>query len=191
MVGKAADDLEGTKVKARRTNEAMQSGNVDDPSHKLADAKATGGGKASGFSQRAGMDGDAPLRGSSAPREAANDALAAQQALLAEKTSKKAAAASLLYLRSDQLANAAAMMRDSQTALQEGRITDFRGLHKKMMAQLSEAKGEIASGKVLSLATGEAARADDKQLLGGGEGEAPAPYKDRVADYYRSLDESK
>ena len=103
MAGKVADDLEGRKTHVRRTNDAMQSGNVEDPSGKAADARATGGGKASGFSQREGMDGDAPLRASNAPTQLANNSLAAAQAQLAEKTSKKAAQVSLLYLRSDKL----------------------------------------------------------------------------------------
>ena len=191
MVGKVADDLEGRKTKARRTDDPMQSGNVEDHSGKEADAKATGGGKAGGFSQREGMEGQAPVRGSNAPRQAANSALEAAQAILAQKTSKKAAAASLLYLRSDRLSGVAGLMEESATALREGRLNDFQGLHKKIMAQLNAAKGEITSGKVLSLATGETARKNDGQTLGGGEGEAPAPYKDRVADYYRSLAEGK
>jgi hypothetical protein len=187
MVGKAADDLEGRATHVRRTNDAMQSGNVEDPSGKAANARATGGGKASGFSVREGMDGDAPVRAANAPRQAAASALAAAQALIAEKTSKQAAQASLLYLRSDKLESVAGLMQESQSALREGRLADFQGLHEKIMAQLHTAQGELTNGRVLSLATGEAAATDDKQLLGGGEGEAPAPYKDRVADYYRSL----
>jgi hypothetical protein len=187
MVGKVADDLEGRSTHARRTNDAMQSGNVEDPSGKAADAKATGGGKASGFSNREGMDGDAPVRATNAPRQAAQSALAAAQALIAEKTSKKAAQASLLFLRSEKLQGVAGLMQESQTALAEGRLADFQGLHKKIMAQLHTAQGELDTGNVLSLATGEAAQVEDKQMLGSGEGEAPAPYKDRVADYYRSL----
>ena len=191
MVGKVADDLEGRKTKARRTNDAMQSGNVEDHSGKEADAKATGGGKASGFSQREGMDGQAPVRGSKAPRQAANSALEAAQALIAEKTSKKAAAASLLFLRSDKLSGVAGLMEESTTALREGRLADFQGLHKKIMAQLSAAKGEITAGRVLSLATGDATKKSNQQMLGGGEGEAPASYRDRVADYYRALADGK
>ena len=122
-----------------------------------------------------------------APHQAAASALAAAQALIAEKTSKKAAQASLLYLRSDKLESVAGLMQESQSALREGRLADFQGLHKKIMAQLHSAQGELSNGKVLSLATGEAAGTDDKQMLGSGEGEAPAPYRDRVADYYRAL----
>jgi hypothetical protein len=187
MVGKVADDLEGRATHVRRTNDAMQSGNVEDPSGKAANARATGGGKASGFSVREGMDGDAPVRGANAPRQAAASALAAAQAQIAEKTSRKAAQASLLYLRSDKLQGVAGLMQESESALKEGRLADFEGLHKKIMARLHSAQGELAGGQVLSLAGGDAAAADDKQMLGSGEGEAPASYKDRVADYYRSL----
>ena len=191
MVGQMASDLEGRQTKVRRTNDAMQSGNVEDPTGKAADARATGGGKASGFSQREGMDGDAPVRGANAPHQAANSALAAAQALLAEKTSKQAAAASLLFLRSGNLSAVPGLMQESATALHEGRLSDFQGLHKKIVAQLNAAKGEITSGQVLSLASGNTARPTEKQVLGGGEGEAPAPYKDRVSEYYRSLTDGK
>ena len=191
MAGKVADDLEGRKTHTRRTSDPMQSGSVEDNSGKAADARATGGGKAGGFSQREGMDGDAPVRSGIAPRQAAANAAAAAQALIAQKTSKKAAAATLLYLRSDKLTSVAGMMEESATALREGRLADFQGLHKKIIAQLNTAKGEMVSGKVLKLATGDAARKEDQQMLGGGEGDAPAPYKDRVADYYRSLADGK
>ena len=82
-------------------------------------------------------------------------------------------------------------MEESATALREGRLGDFQGLHKKIIAQLNTAKGELVSGQVLKLSGGESARHEDQQMLGGGEGEAPAPYKDRVADYYRSLADGK
>ena len=188
MVGKTADDLEGRAAKVRRTDDPMQSGNVDDPSGKAADAKATGGGKASGFSQREGMDGDAPLRASRAPHQAAENALAAAQAQLAQKTSRQAAQASLLFLRADRLQAVAGLMQESQAALSEGRVADFEGLHRKIMTQLRDAQGQLATGQpARSLATGERPRTDERQSLGGGEGEAPAAYKERVADYYRSL----
>ena len=78
-------------------------------------------------------------------------------------------------------------MQESQAALREGRMADFQGLHRKIVTQLRNAQGELATGQTGSLGTGEAVRADGRQSLGGGEGETPASYKDRVADYYRSL----
>ena len=78
-------------------------------------------------------------------------------------------------------------MDQSQAALKEGRMDDFRNLHQKIVTQLNEVKGGILPGNVVSLTTGDTARAQDKQLLGGDEGQAPAAYKKAVADYYRAL----
>ena len=59
------------------------------------------------------------------------------------------------------------------------------------MTQLTEVKGGILPGNVVSLTTGDAARTQDKQLLGGDEGKAPSAYRKAVADYYRALQEEK
>ena len=186
MVGDTASNLEGSTPNARRTNEPMQQGQIKDDGG-IQEARATGGGKAGGFSDRNGMDGNAPLRASNAPRMEAKDALAVQQALLAEKTSKTYGQASLLYLRAKGLPEVSRLMDQSQAALTEGRIEDFRDLHQKIVAQLNEVKGAILPGNVVSLTTQDAARTTDKQLLGGDEGQAPPTYKKAVVDYYRSL----
>ncbi|MCX6967827.1 MAG: hypothetical protein NTZ46_08640 [Verrucomicrobia bacterium] len=188
MVGDTASNLQGDTPETRRSNDPMQQGQVKDDGG-IQEARATGGGKAGGFSDRNGMDGNAPLRASNAPRMAASDALAVQQALLAEKTSKTYSQASLLYLRAKGLPGVARLMDQSQAALKEGRMDDFRNLHQKIVTQLNEAKGNILPGDVVSLTTGDTARAQDKQLLGGDEGQAPPAYKKAVADYYRALQE--
>ena len=190
MVGETASNLEGSTPKTRRTNDPMQQGHINDDGG-IQEARATGGGKAGGFSDRNGMDGNAPLRASNAPRMAAADALAVKQALLAEKTSKTYGQASLLFLRTKGLDQAARLMDQSQTALKENRMEDFRALHQKIVAELNEVKGGILPGNVVRLGTGDTSRLTDKQLLGGDEGQAPAAYQKAVADYYRSLQESK
>lgn len=186
MVGDTASDLEGRTPQARRTNDPMQKGQVE-PTGGAADAKATGGGKASGVSQREGMEGNAPLRPTNAPQAPANDALAVEQAMLAQKASKQYAQASLLYLKSGKLADVARWMDESQLALRQGRIRDFQDLHRRIMARLQETKNEITSHGVISMPDTKPGKKSDKQLLGGDEGGTPAAYRDRVADYYRSL----
>lgn len=189
MVGDTASNLEGTKPDVRRTNDPMQQGQVRDNGG-IASTRATGGGKAAGFSDRLGMDGNAPLRPSNAASMPASDALAVQQALLAEKTSKTAAQASLLYLRTSGMTDVAQLMEESQIALKEGRTQDFASIHQKIMARLTEVKNGIGAGNAAAIPGGEAAQ-EQKQLLGGDEGEAPAQYKEAVADYYRSLVEGR
>ena len=188
MVGDTASNLEGSTPNARRTNDPMQQGHIKDDGG-IQEARATGGGKAGGFSDRNGMDGNAPLRPSNAPRMAANDALAVQQALLAEKTSKTYGQASLLYLRAKGLPEVARLMDQSHAALKEGRLDDFRNLHQRIVGHLSEVKGGIIPGNVISISSGDVSRTQDKQLLGGDEGQAPPAYKKAVADYYRALQE--
>lgn len=190
MVNGKADNLEGTKPDARRTNDPMQQGQVKDDGDNSS-TRATGGGKAAGFSDRNGMDGNAPLRATNAPSMAARDALAVQQALLAEKTSKEYAEASLLYLRTGDMADISRLMEESELALKEGRMQDYDKLHQQIIARLNEVRGEIHSGETLSLPASGAGQATDKQLLGGDEGSAPDRYKQQVADYYRSLSEEK
>ena len=190
MVGDRASNLEGTTPDVRRTSDPMQQGQVRDDGG-INSTRATGGGKAGGFSDRNGMDGNAPLRAAKAPSIPASDALAVKQALLAEKTSKQYAQASLLYLRANGLADVPRLMEESQAALKDGRVEDFNRLHKQIVGQLHSTQGGIQSGQTLELSTTESQRAGDKQLLGGDEGQAPEAYKKQVADYYRSLTEGQ
>lgn len=190
MVGDRASNLEGTTPDVRRTMDPMQQGQVKDDGG-INSTRATGGGKAGGFSDRAGMDGNAPLRSTKAPSMPAADALAVKQALLAEKTSKQYAQASLLYLRANGLAEVPKLMDESRDAIKAGRLDEFKSLHKKIVGQLNATRGEIRSGGTLVLGARDASQGRDKQLLGGDEGQAPDAYKKQVADYYRSLTDGK
>jgi hypothetical protein len=192
MAGDTAQKIEGGDTPdVRRTNDPMQRGQVDGGDTE-AHARATGGGKAGGYSDRDGMDGNAPLRHSDGKRVQVADPRAVQQKLLADKASKVAAEASLLYLsRSSGLQEVARMMGESEQALKEGRVRDFQNLHQKIVGRLNEVKGGVSTADVRALPSADSARASDKQLLGGSEGDAPPQYKDQVADYYRSLAEGK
>jgi len=191
MAGNEASNLKGDEADTRRTKDPLQQGQVKDEGG-IGKTKATGGGKAGGFSDRNGMDGDAPIRAVKAPKTEVQNAEAVKQALLAEKTSKKAAQASLLHLQGgEQLQQVAQLMDESAQAMREGRMKDAQGLHQKVLGRLREIKSGVASSEVISVASGDGAHGQDKQLLGGNEGEAPAQYKEQVADYFRSLVEDK
>lgn len=185
MAGKVADNLEGSKAKVRRTRDAMQHGQVEDNGPAGVNL-ATGGGKSGGYSQQAGMDGDAPVKAVKAKAMAAANAAAARQAQLAEKTSKQVARASLLFLKTDALSDVPQLMEESSMALKEGQLKKFNSLHGQIVAKLQTAQGEVDSGGTVIM-KGGATVAVDKQTLGGDEGEAPEAYKKQVADYYRSL----
>ncbi len=190
MAGDTASNLKGDTPDARRTKDPLQAGQVKDDGG-ISETRATGGGKAGGFGDRAGMEGNAPLRAVAAPRTPAANAAAVKQALLAEKTAKTVAQASLLYMRSDGLQQVAQLMDENAMALKEGRMKDAQSLHQRIVGRLKELKSGVTSGEVVAFGTQDAARGADKQLLGGSEGEAPAQYRDMVSEYFRTLVEEK
>jgi hypothetical protein len=186
MVGGDAKDLEGRQTEVRRTNDPMQQGKVSDEGQ-MHHAKATGGGKAGGYSDGQALDGDAPRRQVNAPRRESNDASAAAQAILAEKAARAATEAKLLYLPAQPMAEVARLMDESAAALKEGRLSEYGALHRKIVGKLKSLQSGTDGGEALELPNADAQRTQDRQLLGGYEGDAPEEYKDRVADYYRSL----
>jgi hypothetical protein len=181
--------LKGDTPDARRTNDAMQQGQVRD-NGEIGQTRATGGGKAGGFSDRNGMEGDAPVRGVQSDKKPA-DALAVEQAVLAEKTALKTAEASMLYLKSDGLKEVSKLMADAARAMKEGRGGDASSLHQRVIRQLQELKGGVASSEVVARNVSAAAPSEERKTKGGDEGAAPAAYKAMVADYFRALNEAK
>ena len=190
MAGDTASNLEGDTPEARRTKDQLQQGQVKDDGA-IGKTRATGGGKAGGFSDRQGMEGNAPLRATKGPKTEVQNAAAVQQALLAEKTAKTVAQASLLYIHSDGLSQVAKLMDESAVAMKEGRMKDAQSLHQKIVGRLKELKSGVNTGEVVSFSSQDGGRTTEKQLLGGSEGDAPAQYKDQVSEYFRSLVEEK
>ncbi len=190
MSGTKSLNLKGDEPDARRTNDKMQAGMVEDEGG-INKTRATGGGKSGAFSDRQGMEGDAPIKATQAPPGERASALAVAQAILKEKTAKKVAQANLLYLKSEPLREVVQLMDQSSQALAAGRMREAQGFHERIVGRLTEIKSGLTSGQVVSIGTSDAARTQDKQLLGGSEGEAPAQYKEMVSDYFRSLVEGK
>jgi len=187
MVNQRADHLEGSSIDARRTNDPMQKGQVQDDGPP-ADAKATGGGKAGGASQRTGMTGDAPLRAMNSPNQILNNALAAEQALLAQQSAKSYATARLFYLKTGRLPEVARLMDESHDALKSGRLADFEALHSRIVGRLREL-GEGSTTSADNLSVGAGSRfVGEKRLPGGADVAVPAGYEQPVDDYFRSLD---
>jgi len=187
MVNQRADHLKGSSTDARRTNDPMQKGQVQDDGPP-ADAKATGGGKAGGASQRVGMTGDAPLRAVNSPDQILNNALAAEQALLAQQTAKSYATARLFYLRTGPMPEVARLMDESREALKSGRLADYEALHRRIVASLRKL-GEGATTEDVKVLGGAGSRfVGEKRLPGGADVAVPAGYQQPVDDYFRSLD---
>lgn len=184
MVNSAASNLEGRTPEVRRTNDPFQPGQVEDSSG-IQQNQATGGGKTGGYSNQAGMDGNAPLRPVRAADRAVTDALAVQQALLAEKTAKTYANASLLFLNSHPLGESARLMDQARLALEDGRVGDFGDLHRRVAVSLASMKNSSFAEPQQTMAGGT--------TTGGSSGaraveeEVPDSYRDAVTDYFRLL----
>lgn len=187
MVNQLADNLEGSEIEARRTNDPLQKGQVKDDGPP-ADAKATGGGKAGGVSQREGMTGEAPLRPVNTPDQMLNDALAAEQALLAQQAAKSYATARLFYLQTGPMPEVARLMDESREALKSGRLAEYQALHRRIVSGLREL-GEGTSTDEVTVFQGTGSRmVGEKRLPGGAEAAVPTGFQNSVDDYYRSLD---
>jgi hypothetical protein len=185
MAGTETQMLKGDTPDVRRTNDAMQQGQVRD-NGEVGQTRATGGGKAGGYSDRNGMEGEAQLRGVQSEKAPADAAVAAQ-AMLAEKTAQKVAEAKMLFIKADGLKDVAKLMAQSAQALREGRNRDAAGLHQRVIRQLQEMKGGVTSSEVVTQNVGSSGSGDASKLRGGNEGEAPAAYKGMVAEYFRVL----
>jgi hypothetical protein len=186
MVNQRADHLEGSSTDARRTNDPLQKGHVQDDGPP-ADAKATGGGKAGGASQRAGMTGEAPLRSVNAPDQMLKDALAAEQALLAQQAAKSYATARLFYLRTGPMPEVVRLMDESRAALKAGRLAEYQALHRRIVAGLREL-GEGGSTRDVKVLGGGGGRfVGEKRLPGGADVAVPSGFQQPVDDYFRSL----
>jgi hypothetical protein len=185
MAGTETQMLKGDTPDVRRTNDAMQQGQVRD-NGEVGQTRATGGGKAGGYSDRNGMEGEAQLRGVQSEKAPADAAIAAQT-MLAEKTAQKVAEAKMLFIKADGLKDVAKLMAQSAQALREGRNRDAAGLHQRVIRQLQEMKGGVTSSEVVTQNVGSSGSGDASKLRGGNEGEAPAAYKGMVADYFRVL----
>jgi hypothetical protein len=188
MAGTETQMLKGDTPDARRTNDGMQQGQVRD-NGEVGQTRATGGGKAGGFSDRNGMEGNAPVRSVQSDKKSA-DALAVQQAMLAEKTAQKTAEAAMLYIKSDGLREVSKVMAQAAQALKEGRGQDATALHQRVVRQLRELKGGVQGNEVVARASA-AGKGEERKLQGGNEGEAPAAYKAMVADYFKALGQEK
>ena len=187
MVNRRADHLEGSETEARRTNDPLQQGQIEDDGPP-ADAKATGGGKAGGASRREGMTGEAPLRPLNAPSQILNDALAAEQALLAQQTARSYATARLFYLRTGPLPEVVRLMDESREALAGGRLADYEALHRRIVAGLHQFSDGSTTEEIRVFESTGSRYLGEKRIPGGADVAVPAGFQQPVDDYFRSLD---
>ncbi len=168
-------------IETRRTQDPAQAGQVQTEEHN--DAKATGGGKLSGFDDEFGMPGAGPRRDANLPGSPLG-----MQAQLRRHAEALYARASLLHIRTGSLDEVVRALRDAEDAVRDGRpIQQIRELQKRVTAALQQAQADLANGfSDTTLPPAPLPSAAAEQIAGVPD-EAPPQYRDLVAEYFKSL----
>jgi hypothetical protein len=172
-------------IEARRTQDSAQSGEVQEEGH--AEAKATGGGKLSGYSDRFGMSG-------TGPRRDANTAASSDlglQAQLRREAEQLYAKASLAHVRIGSMNDVVRFMRQAEASIAEGRPQREIAEHRRLAVQaLKRTRAEIEGGAwSMPIGDGGVRPALPEGAVAGGVDAAPAEYRALVAEYFKALSE--
>ncbi len=170
-------------IEARRTRDSAQGGQVQEEGH--ADAKATGGGKSSGYAEESGMGGAGPRR--DAAMEGSDLGL---QAMLRRQAESLYAKASLMHVRTGSLEEAVTAMRRVEDALAGGRIQQVREYQKQAITALKRARSEIDSGLSSEALPADFTGRPTADQTAGVTDEAPEEYRELVSEYFKSLNQA-
>lgn len=177
---------EGDKnIDKRMTRDSSQAGQIQEDGH--AEAKATGGGKQSGFAEGMGMSGQGPRRDSTSNKPSPLGA----QAMLRRNAETAYARASLRHIRTGELDKAIYHMRQAEDAMTQGQsIRQVREFQQKAVAALKETKTELSGGfSEVELANGQRGLRREEDLLSSPADDAPTRYRDLVSEYFKVLSE--
>lgn len=178
---------EGDKnIEARRTQDSAQAGQVQEEGH--AEAKATGGGKSAGYSDKKGMAGMGPRRDANASAGAPSDL--GWQSMLRRNAEQLYAKASMSHVRTGSLDDAIRQMQSAEDAMRAGQpIREVREYQRRAAAALRRTQAELGPGVYTSVAEDGRSGPPMEDQVAGAADDAPAEYRDLVADYFRSLSE--
>lgn len=169
-------------IEKRMTQDASQSGSVQEEGH--AKAKATGGGKESGFGDELGMAGSGPRRDSKTDKGSP----LGLQAMLKRNAQALYAKAELANVRTGSLDEAVRWMQQAEDALARGASNQqVREFQKRAIGALKKTQTELnADVMPEEMDMLHTAPPIDDQLAGARD-EAPANYRDLVSEYFKAL----
>jgi tetratricopeptide (TPR) repeat protein len=170
------------KIDKRMTQDPSQAGAIQEEDHRQA--KATGGGKLSGYGEERGMAGMGPRRDANT----AQPSDLGQQAMLRRNAETLYARATMSHLRTGRLDEAIRHMRQAEEALAGGLpIRQVREFQRRAAAALRATQADLDAGPAgAALGTSAGATAPDETVASTPD-EAPAEYRELVSDYFRSL----
>ncbi|MBU4285603.1 MAG: hypothetical protein KKD76_01735 [Verrucomicrobia bacterium] len=174
---------EGDKnIDKRMTQDSSQSGQVQEDGH--SKAKATGGGKSSGYGDELGMAGSGPRRDS----KITQGSELGLQTMLKRNAQALYARSELSHVRTGSLDEAIRWMQQAEDAIAKGYpIQQVREFQRNAVTALKKSQTELG-GAVMESADASASAAPpiDDQLAGVRD-EAPTAYRELVSEYFKSL----
>ncbi|MDP2990504.1 MAG: hypothetical protein Q8O57_08075 [Kiritimatiellota bacterium] len=169
-------------IDKRMTQDSSQSGQVQEDGH--SKAKATGGGKGSGYGDELGMAGSGPRRDS----KITQGSELGLQAMLKRNAQALYARSELSHVRTGSLDEAIRWMQQAEDAIAKGYpIQQVREFQRRAVTALKKSQTELGGAVMDSAdATAPAAPPIDDQLAGVRD-EAPTAYRELVSEYFKSL----
>ncbi len=169
-------------IEKRMTRDSSQAGEIEEEDHR--EAKATGGGKLSGYGEQEGMAGLGPRRDSSVSKPSE----LGRQAMLRRDAETLYARATMNHLRTGRLDEAIRHMRMAEEALEKGLpIQQVREFQRRASVALRETQADLDAGiGAGALGAGSAAKAPDTDVASTPD-EAPPAYRGLVSDYFKAL----
>ncbi|MBI3986973.1 MAG: DUF4175 family protein [Lentisphaerae bacterium] len=169
-------------IEKRMTQDKGQSGQVQEEGH--AKAKATGGGKGSGYGDELGMAGTGDRRDSQVQKGSEKG----MQAMLRRNAEALYARASMSHIKTGSLDEVVKNMRLAEDAeARNAPIRQIREYQRRAVAALKKCKTELGAGVLPGDLDGDLSVPPIEDQLAGASDEAPANYRDLVADYFKSL----
>lgn len=169
-------------IDKRMTQDSSQSGQVQEDGH--SKAKATGGGKGSGYGDELGMAGSGPRRDS----KITQGSELGLQTMLKRNAQALYARSELSHVRTGSLDEAIRWMQQAEDAIARGYpIQQVREFQRNAVTALKKSRTELG-GAVMNSANAStpAAPPIDDQLAGVRD-EAPTAYRELVSEYFKSL----
>ncbi len=178
--GKVNDGDEN--IDKRMTQDSSQSGQVQEDGH--SKAKATGGGKGSGYGDELGMAGSGPRRDS----KITQGSELGLQAMLKRNAQALYARSELSHVRTGSLDEAIRWMQQAEDAIAKGYpIQQVREFQRNAVIALKKSQTELSGAVMTASETGNLMAPGIDDQIAGARDEAPAAYRELVAEYFKSL----
>lgn len=170
------------KIDKRMTQDSSQSGQVQEDGH--SKAKATGGGKGSGYGDELGMAGSGPRRDSKI-KQGSELGL---QTMLKRNAQALYARSELSHVRTGSLDEAIRWMQQAEDAIAKGYpIQQVREFQRNAVTALKKSQTELGGAAMDAADTAAPGAPPIDDQLAGVRDEAPSVYRELVSEYFKSL----